>query len=188
MNRRKLIDEAIEKFPGKKDEILRMGISDLKKVLKVSEKKQRSAERAIVPKSDDENYDDDDDTRTVINMSHLDRKSLFEQKQSRLDQLEKIVEHYKNLIENNSKILSENRKFLSSDDIHICQELAISNYQKMLNMALNERSEIKTELANTARLTRETFENLMKNVIDPNGKLIAYLQKRIEKIDQLIGK
>jgi hypothetical protein len=130
--------------------------------------------------------DKDDDTVTVVDMSHVtNTKNPNDQKYQRFIFLVNAKNSISKAIEVNSKLLEANGDKLDADDKFIMKE-DISKSQEHLKLLFIEMKELQVWFQEIHEIKKNFYEKLSGRVVDVSGNLVCHFTKKMENIDRYV--
>jgi ribosome-associated translation inhibitor RaiA len=170
-----------EKATSKKGEFLKTSVSPI-------EQKQQEITSEIrkIVEENKQKYIPDDDTMTVVDMSHVTTtENPADQKFKRFDFLVCAKNQLLLGIKTNSGLTEANREKLDEDDMFVLQK-EISSQQEQLNLVLNEMREIRAWFEEVRAQKIEFYEKLSGKVVDISGGLSIHFNNKLEKINKYL--
>ncbi len=128
--------------------------------------------------------DEVDDTKTVIDMSHVTTTSNpIDKNYKRFQMLSQYKNELISAIQINSTLFQEHQKQLDEDDAAIMQQ-EIAHIQKQLSEVTAEMRELHQWFIDTNLLKQSFYEQFLKNSKDVSGALSSHFQKKLDNIHQ----
>ena len=130
--------------------------------------------------------DEDDDTVTVVDMSHVtNTNNPNDQKYQRFTFLVNAKNSISKAIEVNSKLLDANGDKLDVDDKFVMKE-EISKSQEHLRLIFIEMKELQVWFQEMHEIKKHFYEKLSGRVVDVSGNLVCHFTKKMENIDRYV--
>jgi hypothetical protein len=130
--------------------------------------------------------EDNDDTMTVVDMSHVtSTENPGDQKYTRFKFLVCAKNEMVKAIDINTKLKSANKDKLDADDLYVIDR-DIKEAQENLKLIITEMRELHTWFQEVQAQKKVFYQKLSSRMVDISGNLAVHFQKKMENIDDYL--